>query len=164
MDYVALIAVLRGCYVGYKSGLFPELLRIAGYLITVIVTFHFHETLAQLLTLKTFLNSATASVVAFLSLLAVVFLLTKLVTKLLLKLLKVWQGNFIYRLSGLTIGAFRWVILLSLLFMAIDYMPLAPLKTDIHQRSFVGPKISQIAPMVFDFLAKLSPQLAVPEK
>lgn len=164
VDYLALIGVLRGCYVGYKSGFFPELLRIAGYLVTVIVTFHFHETLAQLLTLKTFLNSATASMVSFFLLLTGVFLAAKLVTTIFLKLLKVGKGSFFYRLTGLALGICRWVILLSLVFMLIDYSPLTPLKSDIHNRSYVGPKISVIAPTLFDFLSNLSPQLAVPKK
>ncbi len=164
VDYIAILAVLRGCYVGYKSGFFPELLRIVAYLVTVIVTFRFHETLAQLLTLKTFLNATTASALAFVGLLAGMFFLTKLITTLLLKMLKVGEGGFFYRLVGLLIGACRWVILLSLLFMLIDFLPLSPMKTDIHNRSVVGPKISKIAPVLFDFLSRLSPQLAVEKK
>ena len=50
VDYLAVIAALWGCYVGYKAGFFPELLRIAAYLVTVLVTFNFYEPLAQILT------------------------------------------------------------------------------------------------------------------
>ena len=160
VDYVAVIAVLRGCYVGYRSGFFPELLRIAAYLITLVVTFLLHEPLTQFLTLKTVLNYTTARALSFFTLLVVVFCLTKLLIMLLLKLLKVGEGGFFYRLVGLLIGACRWVILLSLLFMLIDYSPLMPLKTDIQSRSFVGPKVSRIAPSLFEFLSKISPQLA----
>ena len=164
VDFLTLIAVVRGCYVGYKTGLLPELLRIAAYVITVIVTFRFHEPLGQLLTLKTFLNSMTADAAAFIVLLILTFVLTTLAAKLLLKLLKVGQGGFFYRIVGLVIGACRWLILLSLLFMVLDYSPLGPLKADIHERSLVGPKISKLAPSIFDFLAALSPQLGVEEK
>ena len=158
------MAVLWGCYVGYKSGLFPEILRIAAYLTTVIVTLKFHEPLAQYLTLRTFLNNATANAVAFFTLLIGVFILLRLITIIVLKLLKVGEGNFVYRIIGGVIGGCRWVVLLSLIFMLIDRSPLEPLKTDIHQRSFVGPKIATIAPMLFDFLSTLSPQLAVGAK
>ena len=164
MDYLTLIAVLRGCYVGYKTGLLPELLRIAAYVLTVIVTFRFYEPLGQLLTLKTFLNSTTAAGVAFSVLLTLTFLITTLTARLLLKLLKIGEGGFFYRLLGLGIGACRWLILLSLIFMIIDYLPLGPLKTDIHERSLVGPKVSQVAPSIFGFLSALSPQLGVEQK
>ena len=164
VDYLTLVAVLRGCYVGYRSGFFPELLRITAYLVTVIVTLHFREPFAQTLTLKTFMNYTTASMVSFLLLLAGVFLTTKLMTGLFLRLLKLGEGGFIYRLIGLTLGACRWVILLSLIFMLIDTSPLTPLKTDIHERSLAGQKVSVLAPTLFDFLSAISPQLGVPKK
>lgn len=161
---MVILAALRGCYVGYKSGLFPEVLRIAGYLVTVVVTFHFHEMLAQWLTLKTFLNQTTATALAFFALLTGVFIITKLVTALLLKLLKVGEGGFFYRVSGLAVGAGRWVILMSLLFMLVDYSPMAMLKKDIRSHSVLGPRVAQIAPALFGFLSSLSPQLGVDDK
>ena len=164
VDYLTLIAILRGCYVGYRFGFFPELLRIAAYLVTAIVTLRFHETLAQLLTLKTFMNDATAGIVSFLLILIVVLSVTKLVTVIFLRLLKLGEGSFTYRLIGMALGACRWVILLSFVFMLIDTSPLTPLKTDIHQRSVVGQKVSALAPMLFDFLSAISPQLGVPAK
>lgn len=163
VDYVALIVVLRGIYVGFRSGLFPELIRIASYLATFVVTFRFYEPLAQYLTLNTFLNSSVATAVAFVAILLGTFLATKLAAMLLLKLLKVGEGGVLIRLLGAGIGACRWVILLSFLFMVIDHSPLAQLKKDIHTRSLTGQKISAIGPALFDFLANVSPQLSVPK-
>ena len=164
VDTIAIVAVLWGFYVGYKGGLFPEILKIAAYLATVIVTLRFREPLAQYLTLKTFLNNTTANAIAFFTLLLGVYFLLRLITIILLKLLKIGEGGFFYRLIGGLIGGCRWVILLSLIFMLIDNSPLTPLKTDIHQRSVVGPELSKIAPMLFDFLSTLSPQLSVHTK
>ncbi len=164
VDYIAFVAVLWGFYVGYKSGLFPEVLRIAAYLATVILTLRFREPLAQYLTLKTFLNSATAAALSFFVLLLGTFFLLRLVTVILLKLLKIGEGGIFYRILGALIGGCRWIILLSLVFMLIDNSPLVPLKTDVHQRSLFGPKVSKIAPTLFDFLSTLSPQLAVAAK
>ena len=164
VDYVTLAAAIWGAVVGYKGGLFPELLRVAVYLVTVIVTFKFHEPLTQVLTLKTFLNHTTAGVLAFFALLAGTFVLLKILTILLLKILKVGEGGFFYRAVGALIGSCRWVILLSLIFMLIDHSPLVPLKSDIHERSVAGPRVMKIAPMLFDFLSKLSPQFAVKPK
>ena len=163
VDYLALIAVLRGFYVGYRSGLFPEMLRIVAYVVTVMVTFRFQTELAQFLTLKTFLNQTTSDALAFFLLLVGVFTLTKIVTWLLLKLLKVGDGNFFYRTAGMALGACRWVILLSLAFMLLERLPLESLNKDIKERSVTGTKISKIAPVMFDFLSSLSPQLAVPK-
>lgn len=163
VDYLAIIAVLRGCYVGYKSGLFPELLRIASYLLSVIAAFRFWEPVAQFLTLNTFLNATTASAVAFFGLLSLVFLLTKLVSLLLLKMLKVGEGGFFLRVIGMLFGAGRWILLLSLSFMLISNSPLMALRADIERRSLIGSEISRVAPMLFDFLSNLSPQLGLPK-
>lgn len=163
VDYVTFLAVLRGCYVGYRSGFFPEILRIFSYLVTVVVTLRFYEQLTQFLTLKTFLNYQTARGIAFFILLAAVFGLMKLLIMMLLKLLKVGEGGFIYQFLGLVLGAGRWILLLSLLFMLIDLSPLDPLKADIRQRSMSGKEVARIAPTIFDFLASISPQLAVPK-
>lgn len=164
VECIAILAALRGCYVGYRAGLFYELLRIAGYLITVIVAFHCHSPFTKFLTLNTFLNEATASAVSLALLLGGVLLLWKLLMALLLRLLKIGDAGFAYRLAGAVCGACRWVILLSLIFMMIDHLPLKPLKVDIHERSFAGPVIARIAPSLFDFLSTLSPQLGVSEK
>ena len=163
-DYLALVALLRGLYVGYKSGFFPELLRIAAYLATVIVAFQFQEPLAQYLILNTFLNQAMSRAVALAGLLSGVFLVTKLLRALLLKLLKVGEGGLVNRLIGAAMGGCRWLVLLSLIFMLVDYLPLGPLKTDIHTRSMTGPRVVRVAPVLFDFLSSLSPQLALPKK
>ncbi len=164
VDYIAFVVCVRGIYVGYKSGFFPELLRIASYIITAVAAFRFFGLVAEWMTLKTFLNIATASAIAFALILVAVFFLTLLVRKLLLKMLKVGQGGFFARLVGSLLGACRWVILLSLFFMLIDRLPLSQLREDIHKRSLTGPALSQVAPTLFDFVSTLSPDLAVSKK
>src|SRR4051812_40118990 len=110
VDYVVFFALLRGFYVGYREGIFPELLRIASYMLTVLVAFYFYEQVAQQLTLRTFMNNATATAVAFVALVVTVFLVTKLLRMLLLKLLKVGEGGFFLRTVGLLLGGLRWLI------------------------------------------------------
>jgi len=164
VDYIMAIALLRGFYVGYRGGVFPELLRIASYIITVLTAFYFYEWLAHEITLKTFLNDTTATGIAFIALLAAGFLVTKLVCMLLLKLLKVGEGGVGLRLVGLALGGLRWIILLSFIFMLIDHSPLTQLKKDIHTRSVAGEEVSRVGPVIFDFMSHLSPQLGLPEK
>ena len=159
VDYVAALVLLRGFYVGYKGGVFPEILRIASYLITFLITFWFYQPIAQQLILKTFLNSTTSTAVAFVLLLAAGLIATKLVCMVLLKILKVGEGGVPIRLVGMVIGGLRWIVLLSFIFMMIDHSPLEQLKKDIHTRSVVGEPVSQVAPLIFDYLSQLSPQL-----
>ena len=164
VDYIAFAAVVWGLYIGYRSGFFPELLRIVSYFVTVIVTFRYYDWLAQWLSLKTFLNVETASTISFFSILLGTFILTKLLIMLLLRVLKIGEGGYLLRVVGAAIGACRFIVLLSLLIMLIDMSFLAQLKADIHTRSLTGAKIAKVAPTAFDFLSHLSPQLTVPRK
>ena len=160
-DYLALVALLRGLYVGYKSGFFQELLRVAGYVVTLIVTIFFYENIAQLLTLHTFLNLATARVVGFCALLSGVYVVVKIVRTVLVKLLKPGEGGAANRLLGTTVGGIRLLVLLSFLFMLVDHAPLRQLQEDVHKRSLTGYKIAQVAPTILEYMAQLSPQLSL---
>lgn len=164
VDCIVFVAVLRGIYIGYRSGLFPELMRTAGYVITAIVTFYFREPVSQYLTLNTFLNQSSAELAALCALLLGTFIVTKFLIFLILKLLKIGEGGFFYRLLGALVGACRWVILVSLIFMVIDQLPLGPLKSDIHERSFSGPTVAKVAPSLFDFISNFAPQLRSAKK
>lgn len=158
VEYVALIALLRGCWVGSRSGAFLELLRIASYIVTVVVTFQFRGWIAEFLTVNTFMNHATANVVAIVFLFVGVLLFTKLITMLFVKVLKVSESGALNRIIGMFLGASRWLIILSIAFMVVEYLPMEALKNDIKRQSMFGPKIAEIAPTLFDFIKNLSPQ------
>ena len=163
-DYIALVALLRGLYMGYKSGFFHELLRLASYIVTIVVTILLFERVAQLLTLRTFLNLATARMVAMGAVAAAVYLAAKIFRTVLVKLLKVGEGGILNRLLGMTVGAVRLLTLLSFLFMLVDMSPLRQLQEDVHGRSLTGDKISRVAPALVEFLSQVSPQMSVSKK
>ena len=159
-DYVALVALLRGLYIGYKSGFFHELLRLVCYIITIAVTFLFYQSFAQKLTLDTPLNQTMAEIIAFCAVLIVTYFMTVVVRLIIVKLLKVGEGGAVNRILGMTIGAVRWLLLMSFLFMAVDHSPLKQLQEDVHTRSLTGDKIAMAAPMLLEYLSQLSPELA----
>jgi uncharacterized membrane protein required for colicin V production len=159
-DIIALIALARGLYIGYKSGLFQELLRVAAYIVTMLVTMILFEPLAQILTLHTFLNMPVARGVAFGALLIGVYIGTKVVRTLLVRLLKVGEGGGLNRLLGMVVACARLLVLLSFLFLILDKLPLKPLQDDVHKRSLTGDKIASVAPALMGYLQQLSPQFA----
>ncbi len=163
-DYVALMAVLRGLYVGYKSGFFQELLRVAGYIVTLVLALQFQEMLSSVLTLHTFLNEGTSNVIAFGSLLVGIYIAVKIVRVIVVKALKIGEGGSGQKIAGALVGVARLLLLLSFFFMLVDKTPLKELRTDVHERSLTGPSISQAAPMMFEFLAHVSPSLGFPGK
>jgi uncharacterized membrane protein required for colicin V production len=156
-DYIALAVMARGVYVGYKSGVFSEFLRILAYLVTFVAAFKLHDPIAQQLTLNTFLNGAAARVAAFAAVFVPAFVATFVVRKLVLQLLKAGEGGVFQKILGAVLGACRWIAVLSLLYMAIDQSPLKQLQTDVHERSLTGQAVSRVAPALFGFLVQVSP-------
>ena len=156
VDYIALVALLRGLYVGYKAGFFHELLRVATYVVTLVVTMFFFERVAQSLTMRTPLNVMTARIVGFCLVLVVTFILTKLIQLMLVKLLKVGEGGILNRVLGMAVGGIRLIVLLSFFFLAVDGAPVKALKEDVHTRSLTGNRISQLAPVILEFFSRLS--------
>ncbi len=159
VDYIALAALLRGLYVGYKSGFFQELLRVAAYFLSVLITFQLYGLVAQHLTLHTFLNETSAKAASFAVVLVAVYLGIKILRTILVKMLKVGNGGVPQKIVGAALGGARLLVLLSFFFMLIDLTPLRELKNDVHERSLTGPHISQVAPQVFDFLGKFTPNV-----
>lgn len=156
-DYVAVIAFARGLYVGYKAGLFQELLKIASYVIAIALTVFLHGPVAQHLTLHTFLNEGSAKAVAFAVVFVAMYMLLKIVRAILVKALKVGDGGSGQKIVGAFLGGARLLVLLSFFFMLVDMTPLKELKTDVHERSVSGPIIAQAAPQIFEFVSHFSP-------
>jgi uncharacterized membrane protein required for colicin V production len=158
VDYIALVALLRGLYVGYKAGFFQELLKIVSYVVTMVLTLHFYEALAERLTVQSSLNESTARIAAFAMLLVGVYVILFVVRKVLVKMLKLGDGAA-QKVFGALVGGSRLLVLLSFFFMLVDATPLKELKTDVHERSLTGPTISQAAPALYGFLSNVSPEL-----
>ena len=160
VDYIAMAALLRGLYVGYKSGIFQEALRIVAYVLTLVLTLQFQETAAQYIALHSMLNEDTSRMVAFVAVLVAVYAALKLIRILMIRGLKLGEGGGGgQKALGALMGGLRLLVLLSFFFMVIDSMPLKELKADVHERSLTGPTISQAAPILYDFIQQSSAKL-----
>ena len=126
----------------------------------MVVTFRFQAFVGEYLTLHTALNETTAGAVAFCLIFIVVLGLLKVVMILLLRMLKVGDGGLLNKIVGMVLGSCRWLLILSLAFVAIGQSPLNTLKTDIEEDSVVGPQLVQVAPTLFGFLSSIAPELA----
>ena len=156
---MSLLAALWGLGIGFKDGFFKELFRVATYGVSLTAAWLFCDSLGQYLTLHTFLKESVARVIAFVVLLAGTLLGGKILCAILQKLLKTDHGGPASRLLGAALGVVRLIVLLSFFFMLIDWLPIAGLKTDLHQRSLSGPAISRIAPLALEFASQVAPDL-----
>ncbi len=158
-DYIALMALLRGLYVGYKSGFFQELLRVAAYAVTLGLTLYSYGFVASYLTLHTFLNESIANALAFGGVFIGIYIAIKILRTIITKMLKVGEGGAIQRFIGALTGGARWLVLLSFFFLLVDKAPFSELKNDVHERSLTGPYISKAAPSIIEFVSNFTSSL-----
>ena len=154
VDYVIVVAFLRGAFVGYRSGFMAELLRIFVYGATGFIAFQFGPMLAPYLenhlSLEPELTRQLGTVLAaFVS-----FLLLRFLVVVILRVVKAGEG-FVYNLAGMAIGIVRWAVVLSALFLVVHQSGIAALIRDIEQESRFAPPILPIARTAFDSLSGL---------
>lgn len=159
-DYIAAACLCRGLYVGYKSGIFAEFLRSVAHLGSAVAAIYFQGAAAQYLTLNTFMNEGMARIAGFAGCFAVLFVATYFMRRAIIKIFKVGEGDGLQRILGALLGGARWIVLLSLVFMAVGRSPLKQLQTDVQDRSLTGAAISRVAPALFGFTGQLTAQLA----
>ena len=156
VDWLALFALLWGLFKGYKSGIFQELLRFAAYAVSLLGTFQLYNPLGQYLTLHTFLNEASAKAIAFGAALVALYVVAKIFRMILIKMLKVSDSGTSNRIGGALLGAVRMMVLLSFVFLMVEYSPFAQLKKDLHVRSLTGPYLSRVAPTLVEFVSQVT--------
>lgn len=156
MDWLAIAALLWGLFIGSKSGIFRELLRFVAYVLTFLGSFFLHEPIGQYLTLHTFLNDGSAKILAFAASVVVLFIVSKLITMMIIKMLKVSEKGAANRVGGAILGAGRMLVLLSFVFLMVDHSPFSQLKKDLHSRSVTGPYLTPVAPTIVEFVTQLS--------
>lgn len=159
-DYIAAACLARGMYVGYKSGIFAELLRSMAHLGCAVAALYFQDIAAQYLTLNTFMNEGTARLAGFSVCFVALFIATFMLRKAIIKILKVGEGDGLQRFLGAAVGGARWIVLLSLVFMAVANSPLKQLHADVQERSLTGAAIARVAPALFGFTGHLTAQMA----
>ena len=161
VDYIAATALLRGLYVGYKQGLFQEVLRVVSYIVSLVLALHFQSLAGDYIALHSMLNEETSRMAGFAALLVAVYALLKIIRMIMVKTLKLGDGGKGQKALGAVLAAARWMVLLSFVFMFVDSTPLKELKTDVHERSLTGPYISQAAPVLFDFVSQSTEKLGL---
>lgn len=149
---------LRGAYVGYKEGVFAEVLRICVYSATFLTGVTFASELTPLIEEHFSLDPELAKIAAMILLFIATFLILRVLAIVLLKIIKPAEG-IIFNLLGLSLGVFRWAVILSIAFMLIHKANIQVLTQDINEKSQFAKPILVIAPTGYSYLTSILPDL-----
>lgn len=157
IDYVIVLGVGRGAFVGFKSGGFVELLRWVVLILTLTAIVSFSGTLTGYLQDHTLLSEAISRNTVIVVLGLFVFMLLRFFTHLILKFASM-DNNWPMKILGTLLGGLRWAVAISFAVFAMNSTQLFTIDKDDLGQSRWGGAIQPIAPAIVDFAKGVVPE------
>ncbi len=119
-EYILTGSVIFGAVIGYNKGFLQQISSIigliAGYLITVMFLSQTHQFLIE----KGILSANSSLWLSFFTTVLLVFLSVKFLSGSIEKILKGIGLNFTNRFAGLLLGAFKYFLIIMILFCFLE--------------------------------------------
>lgn len=157
IDYVIAAGIARGILVGYKSGGFVEVVRYVNLGLTLALLIAFTPTLAAYVQTNTLLSEDLSQKVVIVLVGAISYALFRGIFTLILKFASM-DNNWVMKILGVILGAFRWAILLSFALYAVNSLQLVVIGKEALDESRWGSAIGPIAPNVVEFASGVVPR------
>lgn len=119
VDVLMLCVIVRGYYVGAKSGLISEFFRLTAVICSTFIVVHFYPPLAQFLRDKLFISEKVCEFVAFVICAAVAFLLFFFIREGWLMLFQVERKSVFNRWTGGILSLATSYFVCGLIFLAL---------------------------------------------
>ena len=150
IDIVFVILLFRTCYVGFKSGLLPELFRLSGLFLAFVLSFNDYILVSGFLAKNARISGVKSEILGFL----LIFLATILIFKLLSVLADKLLGNsenvsLANKIIGLVLGLERGVLLIGLAYLLLIHSPVDYFYKSAKEKSFSAPYASLVAPFAY---------------
>ena len=146
-------------YVGFKSGISAELLKLTGLVIGFFVSFRYYQRIGDELAGGAGLRAEWAAALTMVFLVAVIYFAVTRLLRLSEKLIQVTFAKQIHEAGGALIGALRGLLVASVILVVFLQIPAPYLQASILEHSWSGRTISRVAPMVYDALTVLPRRL-----
>ena len=146
-------------YVGFKSGMSTELLKLAGLVVGFFVSFKYYQQIGDELAGGAGLRAEWAAAITMAFLVAVIYFAVTRLLRLFEKLVQVTFAKQINEGGGALIGALRGFLVASVILMVFLQIPAPYLQASILEHSSSGKMVSRAAPMVYDTLSVLPGRL-----
>ncbi|MCM8812240.1 MAG: CvpA family protein [Candidatus Omnitrophica bacterium] len=136
-------------YVGFKLGLAPELLKLAGVLVGFFVSFGLFHGIGGFIGKWTFLSEEWAKALVMVSLILVGYFAVTRGLRLLEKLVQVSFQPKLAQIGGLAVGLIRAGFVTSVILVICSQLPSEYLSASIEQHSLTGHAMVRVAPAVY---------------
>lgn len=121
IDIILLLVVLiPGAWTGFRKGFIYQAVTLIALIVGAWISFHFATSLGSFL--GGFVNASPKilKALSYLIIFVVVYFLLYLVSKLVLRIIRIHLGGWVDRLLGIILGLFKAAIIGALLIMLFD--------------------------------------------
>lgn len=163
VDVLIVIVLLRISYVAFQEGLSHEIFPLIGSITTISLALHYYRNIAQYISQNTgWIPLGISALSAFITLIAVVGFIFKLLKVVLDKIIKVSWHPLIERFGGLIAGAIRASIAVSIMLMILVLMPFSYLKWSVEERSLTGRYFLKLGAGIHERTMPFMPSVRMP--
>jgi len=157
VDVVFLTLLIRICYVAFKQGFLPELLKSLGLLIAYFVSVNYYIILNDFITSHTNWPNTNSDILSF----CILFFGILIIFKVLAIVIHLFYGkgeiSFVSRVIAVFLGFAKGLLLAGLLYTLIVNSPFGYLRRSAEEKSFSGRYLKDIAPITYSICIKLWP-------
>ena len=159
VDIVTITLLLRMGYIGFRLGLGAELVKLAGTVAGLFLSFRIYQAAGDFLVSKVSLGTEWAAVLAMMVLVVFGYFIVTRLLSLLGYLAKLTFDKKLDHAGGFLAGLVRGLLVTSVVWVACLQLPSDYLQEFIRKHSLSGEVVSRMAPAVFDALTRFSHRL-----
>jgi membrane protein required for colicin V production len=155
-DIIFIIILLTGAYLGYKKGLFQEILTFFALIIALVIAFKLIDTGIKLVRASLEVKSVLLPYIAFVLIFFVVFVLIILLGKTLENVFqKTLLGSF-DKAAGAILGMVKYAFCISTL-LWLTFVAGFKIGNNLMEGSFLYPYLLHFAPNAFEIISHIIP-------
>ncbi|PKN76156.1 MAG: hypothetical protein CVU49_01970 [Candidatus Cloacimonetes bacterium HGW-Cloacimonetes-2] len=144
IDWVILVFLLFFLGYGFKRGFAAMLIQILGYIALFLLVGQYFPLVRNALVQRFSFNSFMASLVSFILISFLIYVLSRLVILLLSRTLKMLRLSFMNRLVGGIFGLINALLIVMIVTVVLDYIPKVSMPLKDKNRHVVYATVDQV--------------------
>lgn len=156
-DFVILVILLAGAYLGYQKGLLREVVGLLALVAGIIGAIQWLPQGIDFLSRSLNTQSELLPVFAFFLIFIAIVLLISLAGRLLKLVIDLTPIGFIDGIGGALLGLLKWSLGVSIILWVLDS---ANIELPVDEQSVLYENVKQVAPYIFQHLGEWSPWVA----
>lgn len=159
VDIFIAILLIRGTYIGAKTGFIWGFFKLFGISVVSILAIQNYSFLAEYISYYTPLSLKTAEFLSFLFITVVGLLIFMLLRVILQRILKIEFAKLIEKPGGIIIGFIYSCVFVSIILVNLTLTPISYIGRSITERSIAGEPFLKVVPQIYNTVMSCYPDI-----